>query len=169
MYYSQYLSPIGQLLLVGDGENIHKIIFPNDRRPTEPDDAWEHDDSVFSALAQQLDAYFEGKLKQFSVPLTPEGTEFQRSVWDALQQVDYGETCSYRDIATAIGKPSASRAVGAANGANPIPIVIPCHRIIGTNGTLTGFAGGLHTKQWLLSHEAGEQSLFPFNEWITPK
>lgn len=169
MYYSQYDSPIGQLLLVGDGENIHKIVFPGDQRSTEPDKAWEPDSAVFNSLAEQLDAYFAGSLQEFNVSLSPDGTEFQRSVWDALLKVDYGNTCSYRDIAGVIGKPSASRAVGAANGANPIPIVIPCHRVIGANGTLTGFAGGLLTKHWLLSHEAGEQSLFPFDEWLAPK
>lgn len=169
MYYTQYDSPIGQLLLVGDGENIHKILFPKDRRPTEPDEAWNQNDSAFTPLIEQLNAYFEGTLKQFSVSLAPNGTEFQRKVWDALLNIDYGATCSYKDIAGIIGKPGASRAVGAANGANPIPIVIPCHRIIGTNGTLTGFAGGLLTKSWLLSHEAGEPSLFPFDEWLTPE
>ncbi len=169
MYYSQYLSPIGQLLIVGDGENIQKILFPNDRRPTEPESDWQQNDAVFAEFTEQLDAYFGGKLQRFDVPLAPDGTQFQRAVWDALLDVEYGETRSYRDIASAIGKPSASRAVGAANGANPIPIVIPCHRIIGANGTLTGFAGGLHTKHWLLSHEAGEPSLFPFEEWLTPK
>lgn len=169
MYYWQYHSPIGALLLVGDGENIHKIVFPDDRRPTEPDESWEARCSAFTALINQLDAYFEGTLKKFDVSLAPAGTKFQRSVWDALLNVDYGTTCRYRDIADAIGNPSACRAVGAANGANPIPIVIPCHRIIGANGTLTGFAGGLLTKHWLLSHESGEQSLFPFDEWLTPK
>jgi len=169
MYYSQYLSPIGTLLLVGDGENIHKIVFPDDRRPTEPDESWQSNGSAFTELKRQLDAYFAGTLKEFDVSLAPAGTEFQRSVWDALANVGYGTTCSYREIANAIGNPSACRAVGAANGANPIPIVIPCHRIIGTNGTLTGFAGGLLTKHWLLSHESGELSLFPFEEWSAPK
>lgn len=169
MYYAQYDSPIGQLLLVGDGEKIHKIVFPDDRRPTEPEESWELQSSAFASLTEQLDAYFVGSLQEFSVSLSPDGTEFQHRVWDALLNVDYGDTCSYRDIAGAIGKPSASRAVGAANGANPIPIVIPCHRVIGVNGTLTGFAGGLLTKHWLLSHEAGEQSLFPFDEWLAPK
>lgn len=169
MYYSQYLSPIGPLLLVGDGENIHKITFPDGQRCADPDESWECDYTVFSDASEQLDAYFAGTLQHFTLPLSPQGTEFQQSVWGALQKVKYGVTCSYRDIARAIGKPAASRAVGAANGANPIPIVIPCHRVIGTNGTLTGFAGGLYTKHWLLSHEAGELSLFPFDEWLTPK
>ena len=165
MHYSQYQSPVGQLLLVGDNDAIHKIEFPNDRKPVEPCVEWEKSDLMFSTLSHELDAYFEGSLQHFSVALSPEGTEFQRNVWNALLDIEYGETCNYRDIASAIGKPTASRAVGSANGANPIPIVIPCHRVIGANGTLTGFSGGLHTKHWLLTHEAGEQSLFPFEEW----
>jgi len=154
---------------VGDGENIHKIMFPDVCRQTEPDHSWTRQDSVFAALATQLDAYFEGSLQEFNVPMAPNGTEFQQAVWDALSNVDYGETCSYRDIASVIGNPAATRAVGAANGANPIPIVIPCHRVVSANGTLTGFAGGLLTKHWLITHEAGEQSLFPFEEWLSPK
>jgi len=169
MFYCLYHSPIGQLLLVGDGRQIHKIVFPDGAKPSEPDNDWQKNPAPFKALISQLDAYFDGSLQRFSIALCAQGTQFQQSVWSALQNIDYGETCSYLDIATEIGKPSASRAVGAANGANPIPIVIPCHRVIGTNGTLTGFAGGLHTKHWLLTHEAGEQSLFPFEEWLTPQ
>lgn len=165
MYYTEYNSPIGPLLLVGDGQCVHKIVFPQNHQPAEPDFQWVLNKEAFDSLSAELDAYFIGTLQQFTVPLNPGGTEFQQTVWQALRNVEYGATCSYRDIATAIGKPKASRAVGSANGANPIPIVIPCHRIIGTNGTLTGFAGGLHTKHWLLTHEAGEQSLFPFDQW----
>ncbi len=169
MLYCLYQSPIGPLLLVGDGEQIHQIVFPDGTQPSQPEPDWQADPAPFKPLINELEAYFDGTLKRFSVPLCPQGTQFQQSVWAALQGIDYGETRSYRDIATQIGKPSASRAVGAANGANPIPIVIPCHRVIGTNGTLTGFAGGLYAKHWLLTHEAGEQSLFPFEEWLTPQ
>lgn len=169
MYYSQYTSPVGQLLLVSDGDALQKIVFPHDGEPSKPDEQWTYDLSLFDSLNKQLDAYFDGSLQKFDVSLTPTGTEFQRSVWNALSDVEYGETCSYQDIARAIGKPSASRAVGSANGANPLPIVIPCHRVIGTDGALTGFTGGLYTKQWLLSHEIGEPSLFPFEEWLSPK
>lgn len=165
MYYSHFDSPVGQLLLVGDGENIHRIDFPTTYRPVVAETSWKSDSAVFTALIDELKAYFNGDLQNFSVTLAPKGTEFQRKVWDALQQIEYGQTCTYADIAKSIGKPTASRAVGSANGRNPVSIVIPCHRVIGTNGTLTGYAGGVTTKQWLLSHEAGEQPLFPFNEW----
>lgn len=165
MYYTEYNSPIGQLLLVGDDHSLHKILFPQKQCASEPESNWESNPTPFNHLIKELDAYFSGKLQKFTVPLSPAGTEFQHSVWQALQTIDYGDKCSYRDIATLIGKPTASRAVGSANGANPIPIIIPCHRVVGSNGTLTGFAGGLHTKHWLLTHEAGEQSLFPFDEW----
>ncbi len=165
MYYSHYDSPVGQLLLVGDTQNIHRIDFPINRRPVGADSTWERNDATFRTLREELDAYFKGTLKNFSVSVAPEGTTFQKTVWNALMQIEYGEKCTYADIAKSIGKPTASRAVGSANGSNPISIVVPCHRVIGTNGTLTGYAGGLNTKHWLLSHEAGEQSLFPFDEW----
>jgi len=165
MYYSHYDSPLGQLLLVGDAQNIHRIDFPQNRRPVGGESDWELNDAVFDTLRSELEAYFEGKLKQFSVSVAPEGTAFQKSVWEELMNIEYGEKRTYAQIAKSIGKPTASRAVGSANGSNPISIVVPCHRVIGTNGTLTGYAGGLNTKHWLLSHEAGEQSLFPFDEW----
>jgi len=165
MYYSYYDSPLGQLLLVGDGKNILRIDFPTTCRPVTLEAAWELDTSVFATLCEQLDAYFAGSLKNFSINLAPAGSQFQRKVWDALRQIEYGQTCTYADIAKLIGQPTASRAVGSANGRNPVSILIPCHRVIGTNGTLTGYAGGVHAKQWLLSHEAGEQALFPFHEW----
>jgi len=165
MYYSHYDSPIGRLLLVGDGPNIHRIEFAGTPHPVPIEPAWQPNRAVFATLCEELDAYFDGKLKAFSVTVAPEGSEFQRTVWSALQNIKYGQTCSYADIATSIGKPTACRAVGAANGRNPISIVIPCHRVIGSNGTLTGYAGGISAKQWLLSHETGEQSLFPFEQW----
>jgi len=165
MYYSHYDSPVGQLLLVGDGEKIHRIDFPGTCRPVVPEAAWESNAAVFSTLTKELDAYFNGSLQKFSVTVAPVGSAFQQKVWRALQQIEYGQTCTYADIAKLIGKPTASRAVGSANGRNPVSIIIPCHRVIGTNGSLTGYAGGISTKQWLLSHEAGEQPLIPFDEW----
>ncbi len=165
MYYSHYESPVGRLLLVGDGENIHRIEFPTTCRPITPDASWEYNEVIFARLAEELDAYFIGSLQVFSVKFAPKGTAFQHKVWNALQQIAYGKTCTYADIAKLIGQPTASRAVGAANGRNPVSIIIPCHRVIGTSGALTGYAGGISTKQWLLSHEAGEQPLFPFEEW----
>jgi len=167
VYYSYYQSPIGQLLLIGNGDCLQKIDFPNGKKQTTIEQSWEQNDQLFNELAQQLDAYFLGTLSRFDFPLSPVGTEFQRQVWTALQNIAFGDTCSYKEIANAIGKPTATRAVGAANGANPIPLIIPCHRVIGSNGSLTGFGGGLATKQWLLSHEAGEPSLFDFEELST--
>lgn len=104
-------------------------------------------------LTAQLRGYFAGKLKTFDVPLAPRGTEFQLAVWNALLEIPYGDTISYAELASRIGKPSAMRAVGAANGANPIPVIIPCHRVIGANGSLTGYGGGIERKQWLLALE----------------
>jgi len=115
---------------------------------------------AFKPVKQQLAAYFAGELTTFSLTLTPKGTDFQLAVWTALEQIPYGTTCSYGDIAKRIGKPEASRAVGAANGQNPLPIVIPCHRVIGSNGALIGFGGGLDCKEFLLRLE---QTHAPFS------
>jgi len=169
MNFTHHDSPIGRLLLVSDEQGLRQIGFPSGKNTPVPQENWFENDGAFTQEHAQLDAYFDGKLTQFNLKLAPQGTDFQQSVWDALQGVGYGTTCSYSDIATLIGKPSASRAVGSANGKNPIPIVIPCHRIIGSNGTLTGFAGGLLTKQWLLAHETGAQSLLPFDHSLSTK
>ncbi len=169
MNFTHHDSPIGRLLLVSDEQGLRQIGFPAGKNTPMPEENWHEKDAAFNEEHAQLNAYFDGKLTRFNLKLAPRGTEFQQSVWTALQNVGYGTTCSYRDIAKSLGKPGASRAVGSANGKNPIPIVIPCHRIIGSDGTLTGFGGGLMTKQWLLSHETGAQSLFPFDEWLSPK
>jgi methylated-DNA-[protein]-cysteine S-methyltransferase len=123
---------------------------------------------VLELAAAQIREYFAGERRAFDIPLEPKGTAFQRLVWDALLEIPYGVSCSYGDIAKAIRRPAASRAVGAANGRNPIAIIVPCHRVIGASGSLTGYGGGLPTKQWLLAHEAklaparstGQQRLF---------
>jgi len=106
-----------------------------------------------AAVTEQLTQYFSGKRSTFDLELAPRGTAFQLAVWNALREIPYGDTISYAELARRIGKPSAVRAVGAANGANPIPVIIPCHRVIGSNGTLTGYGGGIERKQWLLAHE----------------
>ena len=159
MLITQYFSPIGTLTLAGDEHGLRHIIFPAGSRSRQAPSSWRADDGPFKGVIQQLDEYFAGDRRVFDLPLSPEGTEFQQSVWSALREVGYANTCSYQQIAQRIGRPKASRAVGAANGANPIPIIIPCHRVIGANGKLTGFGGGLPTKQWLLAHERGEQQL----------
>ena len=117
------------------------------------DDAWQQDDGPFKAVAIQLAEYFAGQRQVFDVPLKLEGTPFQQTIWQALARIPYGVTMTYAQLASQIGKPQACRAVGNANGRNPVSIIIPCHRVIGTNGRLTGYAGGLDNKQWLLELE----------------
>jgi methylated-DNA-[protein]-cysteine S-methyltransferase len=147
----QYLdTPIGRLCLLSNGAQLVKIEFEGSYSTN---DALELSDAVLAACAAQLTAYFAGKRRRFELPLAAQGTPFQQSVWDALADIPYGELRSYRDIARGIGNPAAVRAVGAANGRNPLPIVVPCHRVIGSNGTLTGFAGGLEVKKYLLELE----------------
>ncbi len=147
----QYLdTPIGRLCLLSNGAQLVKIEFEGSYSTN---DALELSDAVLAACAAQLTAYFAGKRRRFELPLAAQGTPFQQSVWDALADIPYGELRSYRDIARSIGNPAAVRAVGAANGRNPLPIVVPCHRVIGSNGTLTGFAGGLEVKKYLLELE----------------
>lgn len=153
MYYCTISTPIGDLLLAGDKDALHQVCFQNGPHPTRPDESWEQSDRPFKEAIRQLNAYFNGKLTEFDLPLVPEGTAFQRKVWRALQAIPYGETISYGELARRIRQPTASRAVGAANGQNPIPVIIPCHRVIGANGSLTGFGGGLPIKQKLLALE----------------
>jgi methylated-DNA-[protein]-cysteine S-methyltransferase len=147
-------SPVGPLTLVSDGARLLGVHFPGWKPPAHSGSAH---DKVLEAAARQLDAYFAGRSKKFDLPLGLDGTPFQRLVWSALLNIPYGETRSYAQLATAIGKPSATRAVGAANGRNPIAIVVPCHRVIGANGSLTGFGGGLERKKFLLTFEQGRE------------
>ena len=145
----QYLdSPIGQLRLVSDGHHITAIEFEGKHQTASGD--VQQSDAALEACARQLVEYFSGKRRDFDLPLAPGGTEFQNAVWNALCEIPYGALCSYRDIAESLDNPKAVRAVGAANGRNPIPIVVPCHRVVGSNGSLTGFAGGLEVKKALL-------------------
>lgn len=151
--YTIFESPVGALLLAGDGEALHLIGFPTGSRAKQPDPAWRKDAAPFKETVRQLGAYFAGDRRAFDLPLHFGGTDFQNTVWRTLIDIPYGETITYADLAARIGRPTASRAVGAANGANPLPIVAPCHRVIGANGSLTGFGGGLPTKMFLLRHE----------------
>lgn len=157
--YTYCSSPLGDLLLAGDGERLQLIGFPAGKARTRHGADWERADAPFAEVIRQLDAYFAGQLQAFDVALDPQGTAFQRSVWQALTTIEYGTTRSYGAIAEAVGNPKASRAVGAANGQNPIPIIIPCHRVIGSTGKLTGFGGGIAAKETLL---ALEQRSSPF-------
>jgi methylated-DNA-[protein]-cysteine S-methyltransferase len=151
--YTYADSPVGPLLIAGDGERLHLISFPKGSRAHAPAGDWRRDDALFTEAVGQLRAYFAGALTRFDLPLRLAGTAFQNAVWSALRDIPYGETVSYGTLATRIGRPTACRAVGAANGANPLPIVLPCHRVIGADGSLTGFGGGIETKRALLDHE----------------
>jgi methylated-DNA-[protein]-cysteine S-methyltransferase len=144
-------SPIGPLVLAARGDALVALHLPGSDDP--PPVGAARTTAFLRAAARQLDEYFAGARTTFDLPLAPEGTAFQRAVWDALLAVPYGATTSYGAIARAVGRPAASRAVGAANGRNPLPIILPCHRVIGADGSLTGFGGGLHVKRYLLEHE----------------
>ncbi|WP_300719770.1 methylated-DNA--[protein]-cysteine S-methyltransferase [Pseudomonas sp.] len=153
LYYEQMPSPIGPLYLVASDQGLHEVRFEVELRPHTPLQGWLHSPQKLAQVRRQLEAYFAGERQVFELPLAPHGTAFQQTVWRALSTIPYGATTSYGQISQHIQRPTASRAVGAANGRNPIPIIIPCHRVIGSNGALTGFSGGLAAKQWLLEHE----------------
>ena len=157
MVFRDLDSPVGVLQLVANETHIREIRFcrAGQARPASAES--QVASPFIEELVQQLDAYFEGRLQTFDLPLDPVGTDFQKTVWRALLRIPYGETRSYGQIAAQIERPAASRAVGAANGQNPIPIVIPCHRVIGSDGSLTGFGGGLDIKQVLLELEGWSQ------------
>jgi len=159
MRYRLLDSPIGALLLAGNDEGLGYLLFSQGRRGARPKPDWEPDGTTLNEPAEQLTAYFAGKLRRFDVPLSPQGTAFQQQVWRALCEIPYGETISYGALAQRIGNPNAVRAVGLANGSNPIAIIIPCHRVIGSNGSLTGYGGGLPTKKALLELERGQRRL----------
>jgi methylated-DNA-[protein]-cysteine S-methyltransferase len=161
-YYDYYDSPLGQILFVADDEAVTGLHFVGEKYYPAIDDAWQRQPNakLIVRARKQLDEYFAGKRKDFDLAVNPAGTTFQRGVWRALQEIPYGATANYGAVARRIGKPSASRAVGAANGRNPISIVIPCHRVIGANGDLIGYAGGMERKDALLRLEAQAASEF---------
>lgn len=153
LYWHEIDSPVGRLLLAGEGDSLIQVGFQSGPRPLRPAEGWVADEVPLRAVILQLGEYFAGKRRRFDLRLSPRGTEFQLRVWQALREIPYGDTISYGELARRIGKPSASRAVGLANGANPLPIIVPCHRVIGANGSLTGFGGGLPIKRKLLALE----------------
>jgi methylated-DNA-[protein]-cysteine S-methyltransferase len=161
LFYTQIDdSPVGPLLLAGDQDALHVLAFGVGSRPREIEASWIPDTKgVLKPVRREIDQYFAGRLKQFSTPVAFQGTQFQNSVWQELRRIPYGETISYLDLAKRIKKPAAVRAVGMANGANPIAIIVPCHRVIGSNGSLTGFGGGIPTKRALLELEKGQRTL----------
>lgn len=152
MIHTSLSTPIGELVLVGDGESLTQIQLPGRHRPVA---GAVRDDGAFAEPIAQLERYFGGELQEFDLALAPRGGDFDRLVWDQLQRIPYGETASYGEVAKAIGHAEAFRAVGAANGRNPLPIIVPCHRVIGSDGKLVGFGGGLSAKRRLLELESG--------------
>jgi methylated-DNA-[protein]-cysteine S-methyltransferase len=152
--YTRIESPIGELLLVGDGHALHGLHMQDGRTAVAVDPEWRLADEPFAEVRRQLSEYFDGERTTFDVPLAMAGTPFQRRVWSALREIPYGETTSYGELAGRLGRPSASRAVGLANGRNPIAVIVPCHRVIGSDGNLTGYGGGLERKRLLLDLEA---------------
>ena len=156
MYFSHFDSPVGPLLLAADESGLRQLAFPCEKTKQTPPSDWQENGAFFGATTRQLTAYFAGQLRTFDLPLAPQGTPFQLQVWQTLPEIPYGQTRTYTQIAEMIGRPRAVRAVGAANGANPLPILVPCHRVIGANGSLTGFGGGLAAKSYLLGLESAK-------------
>ncbi len=156
--YYNWMSSMGKLLLVCDAAGLRAIRFEGREKFSPPQPGWRYEDEPFREVMKQLEEYFAGDRVAFNVPLAPPGTSFQLQVWEALQKIPYGETLSYAELARRIDKPRAVRAVGAANGANPIPIIIPCHRVIGSNGSLVGYGGGLDIKKTLLALEQEQRA-----------
>ncbi len=151
-YYTTMASPVGDLLLAG-GDALERLHFSSGAKRKAAEPEWKPDPTPFREAVRQLDAYFAGELHDFDLTLSPQGTAFQLAVWSALREIPYGRTISYGELARRVGNPNASRAVGLANGSNPIAIIVPCHRVIGANGKLTGFGGGLPVKEHLLALE----------------
>ncbi len=155
MIYTTFDTPIGELLLAGDGRALQRLSMQSAPRPVAIDPRWQRDDPPFAGAREQLEQYFDGARREFDVELDLVGNPFELRVWDALLEIPYGETASYGQIATALGEPAAARAVGLANARNPVALIVPCHRVIGADGSLTGYGGGLERKQFLLDLEAG--------------
>ena len=148
-------SPVGPLTLVERSGRLAGLYMADQRHLPDADSFGAPDPGALPEVREQLAAYFAGDLRDFDLPLAPVGTPFQVAVWEALRRVPYGRTCTYGELAAAVGRPSAVRAVGAANGRNPLSVVVPCHRVVGAGGVLTGYAGGLERKAFLLALEAG--------------
>ena len=154
MWFDEFSTPIGKLTIAVDASGVRHVLFANNKYDARGREQWKRDPLAARATREQLEQYFAGERQAFELELNPAGTDFQRSTWFALAGIPFGTTCSYGELARKLGSPKAVRAVGAANGRNPIPIILPCHRVIGSDGSLTGFAGGLPVKQWLLAHES---------------
>jgi methylated-DNA-[protein]-cysteine S-methyltransferase len=157
--YTTIASPIGELLLVGDGSTLSGLYMQDGRKPKRVAPGWTEAAASFADVRAQLEEYFAGERTSFDVSLAPQGAPFELEVWRALEQIPYGETVSYGEIARRVGQPTAARAVGTANGRNPIAVIVPCHRVIGADGSLTGYGGGLERKRLLLELERGQGRL----------
>lgn len=155
MYYTRYESKIAPIILVGDEDGLSFLYFDiaDAKNSFGIEKEWKYKDEFFDKVKKELDEYFRGSRKEFTVKLNPEGTSYQKKIWEHLREIPYGQTCSYRDIAEKADNPKASRAVGNANGKNPIPLIVPCHRVVGANGKLTGFAFGVDLKKQLIEFE----------------
>jgi len=153
LYYTTFQSNLGEIIIAAHDGGLTHIAFQDGAQPVQPQPGWQLDEEPFKEAIQQLTEYFNGQRKTFNLNLAPKGTAFQTKVWSLLQEIPFGKVISYGQLAEQAGNPRASRAVGAANGRNPLPVVIPCHRVIGGNGKLTGYAGGLAIKEKLLQLE----------------
>jgi methylated-DNA-[protein]-cysteine S-methyltransferase len=153
VFHHTHPSPIGPLLLTSDGSSITRLQMAESNHPAKPTPGWIQDPAPFREAVRQLDEYFAGERRAFDLPLAPRGTAFQQKVWETLRKIPWGKTASYAEVARRVGSPKGMRAVGGANGRNPIAIIVPCHRVIAADGTLGGYGGGLHRKRFLLELE----------------
>jgi methylated-DNA-[protein]-cysteine S-methyltransferase len=160
MWFDELKTPIGRLTVAADDQGLRRVLFETNKYDVAERASWKRDAAALRVVREQLRAYFAGERTRFDLPLAPLGTPFQLKVWHTLAEIPFGAMWSYAEVALRIGAPKAVRAVGAANGRNPLPIVLPCHRVIGSNGKLTGFGGGLPMKQFLLEHEGARMGLF---------
>lgn len=154
VYFTTVESPVGQIFVQGEDSFVTGLYLPNHKHWRGPPADCRRDDSALADAREQLTEYFDGERQVFDLPLRLAGTEFQKTVWRQLAEIPFGDSISYAELARRVGQPTATRAVGAANGRNPISIIVPCHRVIATSGKLTGYGGGLENKKWLLKHEA---------------
>jgi methylated-DNA-[protein]-cysteine S-methyltransferase len=161
LMYTTLDSPIGELLLLGDGQALRGLYMQDGPKPMRIAPGWERSEDSFVNVRTQLSGYFAGERVVFELPISMRGTQFERQVWSALRDIPYGETESYGELAARIGAPAAARVVGTANGRNPISVIVPCHRVIGADGSLTGYGGGLERKRLLLDLERGQTRLVP--------
>jgi len=168
IHYSYMDSPLGRILLAADGPHLICLYMTPHKGNYGPQPGWVEAAEPLKEVRRQLSEYFAGERREFDLPLKAEGTPFQRRVWQELMRIPYGETISYGELARRVGQPAAARAVGSANGRNPISIVVPCHRVIGASGKLTGYGGGLPRKVWLLEHERDASGLFGVDQSAPP-